>query len=228
MSKKIHASLSYHEEPFTDVKTFCQGIINGYYGNNPPFTVLTISQVDYQALIDTYELARIAYENGGTDQRGDFLIAYTNLMDATDEIAHQTDLIAKGNTDIIELAEFVPTKPNSTSVKPAQCIAEVERGIGGELIASCLKIYNAKHYICFMTEGAPLPAGYTLDADGRLVWIINPPVNPPFASLQIDFTDQRIKHFKNLKHDVTYYFYFFAVNAKGVGPVSEVVSMECW
>ncbi len=83
-----------------------------------------------------------------------------------------------------------------------------------------------------MTEGAPLPGGSIIDSDGRLAWIVNPDPGTgtgiEFVSIQIDFTTQRVKSFKNLKHDVTYYFYFFAVNATGVGPVSEVVSIVCW
>jgi hypothetical protein len=111
-----------------------------------------------------------------------------------------------------------------------QCIVEVKRGIANELIASCQVIDNARNYGCIVTEGAPLSDTNIIDASGRLIWTIDPLAPPviPFASVQFDFNIQRVKSFQGLKHDVTYYFYFFAVNATGVGPVSEVVMMVCW
>ncbi len=228
--KNPHASVSYHEGSNDELKTFADGIVSGYYVNNPPFTDLTITQAAFQALIDDYDLKKSAYENGGETQKGPFLISRTALENALDNLADATDVVAQNNPDIIILAGFEPTKEKSETVKPVQCVVSLKRGIAGELIPSCEKIDNAKHYGCFMTEGAPLSDSTTIDSDGRLIWTITPGVPPviPFASIQIDFTDQRVKHFLNLKHDVTYYFYFFAVNSAGVGPISEVVSMVCW
>jgi hypothetical protein len=231
MIHKIHCSRAYHELAFEKIKAFCLLVKAGFFGNNPPFAILPLTEVDYETLITVYDAALTAYTNGGDAQHGAFLTAKTALMDATDLIAIAVDNVALGNDNIIILGGFTPTKANSEGVKPLQCIVTVKRGIAGELIPSCEKIDNARNYVCFVTEGAPMPEGGTIDANGRLVWTIDPldpPVNPPFASLQIDFTIQRIKHFQNLKHDVTYYFYFFAVNATGTGPVSEVVSMVCW
>jgi hypothetical protein len=227
----IHCSRAYRQLLPEFLKAFCMRIYNGYYNNNPPFIVIPVPVADYLAQIDAFEAARVAFVNGGANQKGDFLIKMGTLIASTDKLAYETDLVAQGNTVIIELAEFEPTHARSEGVKPLQCIVEVKRGIAGELIPSCEKIDNASYYICIMTAGAPLPEGSAMDANGRLVWTIDPlapPVNPPFSSLQVDFTSQRTKHFQNLDHDTTYYFYFFAVNATGVGPVSEVVSMVCW
>ncbi len=43
--KKIHCSLSYHNMPLDEVESFALGIEAGYFGNNPPFTVLRFTQV---------------------------------------------------------------------------------------------------------------------------------------------------------------------------------------
>lgn len=230
---KIHCSHTYHSLPSDEIKLFAEGVITGFYGNNPPFIVQPKTQAEYQALIDDYDTAWSAYENGGLDQKGDFLLAKSALMDATDLISDETDKVAKGNPDLIILAGFTPTKAPGQTVKPGQTTVTVKRGIAGELIATCEKLEGARHYGCIMTEGAALPDWVTIDANGRIIMQSNNPMPGPMpgpspAGVQLDLTDQREKHFLGLKHDVTYYFYFYAVNAKGVGPLSEVVSMVCW
>lgn len=236
--KNPHASVSYHELPNDELKTFADGIVTGFYGNNPPFTIQPLTQVAFQTLIDDYEDKLSDYENGGDDQKGPFLLAKAALIDALDLIAAETDKVADANAATIILAGFEPTKERGETVKPGQGTVTVKRGIAGELIATCAQVDGAKHYGCIMAEGAPLPEWLIIDGNGRIVVDMNEPSPSPMpgptpgpgspVSVQLDFTDQRVKHFLNLKHDVTYYFYFYAVNAKGVGPLSEVVSMVCW
>jgi len=226
---KVHCSAAYHNLPFDVVESFALGVKDGYYGNNPPFTILPITEAAYDLLISTYVGKRADYNNGGASQKGPFLIAKTALMDATDLIAIETDKVAQGDSELIILAGFVPTKVPGESVKPGQTTVTVKRGIAGELISTCEKIENAKHYGCIMTEGAPLPDFAVVTGDGKIIFPIDgsPAPGGP-VSVQFDFTDQREKHFTNLKHDVTYYFYYYVVNATGVGPLSEPVSIVCW
>ncbi len=231
----IRCNKEYRRMALTILKTFADGIVTGYYGNNPPFTVLPVTLVDFQALIDDYEAKRSAYESGGEDQKGPYLVAKDALIDALDLLSPETDKVADGDVAVIILAGFEPTKERGETNKPGQGIVTVKRGIAGELIATCSIVDEARHYNCILSEGAPLPEWVVIDANGRLMVTEQPapgpgpdpmPANP--VSVQLDFTDQRVKHFLDLTHDVTYYFYFFAVNAKGVGPLSEGVSMVCW
>ena len=205
------------------VPSFAGGVKKGYFSHNPPFDVLPFSEADFETLIKNYGSTRSAYINGGLAQKGDFLLAKTALMEALDELAKQTDIKADGNPDIIMLACFNPTQVGNGEVnKPGQPVVNVKRGIAGELISSCEKLPEAKHYGCIMTEGAPLPNGVYIDEGGKL--IIG---NIPLTNVQFDFSDQRKKHFANLKPGVTYYFYYYAVNLSGVSPLSVVVSLMC-
>ncbi len=223
----------------TELKTFADGVVTGYYGNNPPFTVLPLTVAVFQALIDDYEDKRSDYENGGEDQKGPYLIAKDALIDALDLLSPETDKVAEGDAAVIILAGFEPTKERGETNIPGQGVVTVKRGIAGELIASSSIVEGAKHYGCIMVEGAPLPDWVVINGNGRIVWVSGaqptpgPPAGPTPApgspsSFQLDFTVKRVKHFQNLTHDVTYYFYFYAVNSKGVGPLSEAVSMVCW
>lgn len=234
----IRCSVAFHRLANDKVKTFADGVGTGFFGNITTFPIQPVTQLVYDAQITTYETTRSDYENGGETQRGPFLVARTALMDTLDLIVIEVDKAADGNADTIILAGFEPTKAKGITVKPEQVIASVKRGIGGELIATCIPLDNANHYGCIMTEAAPLPDFIIIDGNGRIIILtdnddptpmpgpIPTPAKP--VSVQLDLTDQRIKKFQNLKHDVTYYFYFYAVNAKGVGPMSEVVSLVCW
>ena len=219
------------------VDSFCLGVKAGYFGHNPPFTVLPLTELAYEDLIKDYVSTRAAYVNGGELQKGPFLLAKAALMEATDSLASATDKVAKGDPDIITLAAFVPTKAGSSEgVKPGQCVVTVKRGMAGELISNCALLPGAKHYGCIVAEGAPLPDWFVINADGKIIVDaskFNPDPNPnpepsKITGIQFDLTDQREKHFTGLKHDATYYFYYYAVNATGVGPLSEVVSIVCW
>lgn len=131
-------------------------------------------------------------------------------------------------------------KPRDTShtpaTKPGQPVAKAKRAEQGAIIGSCEIQPEAKRYCCIVTEGAPLPDGIAINEQGRFVWSNNknpnPDPNPPkqneLTGIIIDFTDQRVKKFTGLKHDVTYYIYFFSSNTAGVSILSEPVSIVCW
>ena len=233
---QIHCNKEYHRTSNQELKTFAEGVETGYFAHNPPFTVLPVTLIDFQALIEDYDNKLTAYENGGETQKGPFLIAKTALMDALDLLATETDKVADGNSELIILAGFEPTKTKGETVKPGQTTVTVKRGIANELISTCALVEGARHYGCIVTEGAPLPEDIIIDGNGRIVWSANsspspgpgPLPGPTPTRVFLDFTDQREKHFTDLIHDVTYYFYYYAVNAKGVGPLSEAVSMVCW
>ena len=229
---KIHSSLTYHKDTFEELVPFCSGVANGYFDNDPPFTVHPFTKVAYQGMITDFDTKHTDYVNGGLAQKGPFLLSKTALMDATDLLATETDKVAAGDAEIIVLAGFVPTKTKGEGAKPGQCVLKVTRSIAGGFTTNCPLIAGAKHYGCLVTEGAPKPDWVVISDGGKVVVDFNhpaPPVpGPEMTGFIVDLTDQREKHFLNLKPGVTYYFYYYAVNATGVGPLSEVVSMVCW
>lgn len=236
-NSKSYCSRSFHESKAEELDPFALGVKAGYYGNNPPFTDVTITEVAFGLLITTYVNKRGDYVNGGETQKGPFLLAKAALMEGLDSLADKTDLVAAGNPDIVTLAGYTPTKVgNSDSNKPGQCVVSVKRGIAGELVATCEILPGAKYYGCIMVAGAPLPPWFTITDGGKVMIDLSflpPPAalgaeEPVVKGVQCDLTSQRVKHFTGLKHDEVYYFYFYAVNAAGVGALSEGVSMVCW
>ena len=133
----------------------------------------------------------------------------------------------------IEECGLKPRDPNHTAAsKPDQAVVKVKRGAPLELIASCDSVPGAKYYGCLVTEGAPKPDWLTISPDGKAIVSFDhpaPPVpGPEMTGFIVDLNMQRIKSFTNLKHDVTYYFYYYVVNSAGVSILSEVVSIVCW
>ena len=130
-------------------------------------------------------------------------------------------------------------KPRDSShtpaTKPAQPVVKVRRGETTELISSCNGMVGVKSYGCLITEGAPLPDGVIINADGRIVVTDmgqgDPPApdeEPQMTGAIADLNSKRIKKFTGLTPGKTYYFYYYAVNAAGVSQLSLPASIVCW
>jgi len=134
----------------------------------------------------------------------------------------------------IEVCGLRPRDVTPTpAIKPDAAVVVVKRGVPGELITTCAIVPKAKYYGCIMLEGGPLPPGFNISADGKITIIDggnpNPSPNPGnVVSLQFDLNEKRLKSFTDLKPGVTYFFYYYVVNAAGVSPLSAVTSMMCW
>jgi len=134
----------------------------------------------------------------------------------------------------IEQCGLRPRDATATpTTKPDAPVVTIKRGVPGELIATCAIIPKAKYYGCLMLEGGLLPSDFQISPDGKIIvnTMNNPNPNPQpdtVTGFQFDLTEKRLKHFTGLKPGVTYYFYYYAVNAAGVSPLSAVVSMMCW
>ncbi len=233
-----HVSVSYHDTPIDQLDTFALGVKGGVYTNDPPFTVadLPMNEAAFNTLITTFGTKRAEYVQGGLAQKGPFLDAKNALMTGLDTMGNFVNLKANGNPNIITLGGYVPTDIIRTpSVRPlAAAGVTVKRGALLEIITECPKIAGVKYYGCIITESGPLPSVVTLSESGKLIFVPdNSPVPPPSPGLQMtgmqaDLTEQRIKHFPGLKHDFTYYVYYYLVNAAGVSPLSEPVSIICF
>ena len=130
----------------------------------------------------------------------------------------------------VEKCGLKPRDPNRTAAnKPEQAVVQVKRGEEGELITKCRAVAGAKHYGCILTEGAPLPAWVMISPDGNLeIDIARAAAIPNLKSVSANLTDQRVKRLTRLHAGSTYYIYYYAVNAAGVGALSEPVSIVVW
>jgi len=231
--------LSYHSIRVNDFPVFAGGVRDGIYGNPVPFATPPITDIAFQALLDDYNNKRYAYEKGGSAQKGPYLDAKENLMEALDTTAEYVDEVADGEVNVILLSGFVPTKGNrSDAPAPDQPTdVKVKRGkASGILLVECAAQSNAVSYGCIMTANEPLPPNVVMNEGGQMVFADEdapengggePITNTSLVQGVIDFNPGRRKKFQNLTPGTTYYFTFYAANATGVSPFSTPVSLMC-
>ena len=234
---KIRCKLNYHELRTTKIKVFAIGVRDGVFGNNPPFITPPTTIAALQLLIDDYSAKYDAFllHTASLSEVDD---ARDLLMEGLDLIRPYVDTVANGNATIVSLAGFVPTKGSTTNVIiPVQPFGvTLVRGIQGELIAECAVITDADSYGAVLAS-QPLPPWFTINGFGQVVIEQGstptpvpplPPSAPSAGSIGgiLDLTKTRKKTFKDLEVGVTYYVYFWAVNAAGVSPLSNAVSKK--
>jgi len=229
---KIKCKVNYRRLKTTKITVFATGVSNGIFGNNPPF----ITPPGMQATLDALILAYASkYSNfllhkvpiSEVDEARDLLIA------ALEPYREYVDSVADGNATIIALGGFVPTKGSKSNViAPVQPTGvTLVRGIQDELLAECLPIADADSYGAVLVA-EPLPEWFVINGSGQVVMEqgTGPSPVPPSAPSAggigaiLDLTKGRKKKFSNLQTGVTYYVYFWAMNAGGVSPLSDAVS----
>lgn len=229
---KVKCKLGYRQLKTTKITVFATGVSNGIFGNNPPFITPPGTQAALDALILAYSTK---YSNfllhtvpiTEVDEARDLLIT------ALEPYREYVDTEANGNATVIALGGFVPTKGSKSNVvAPVQPTGvTLVRGIQDELLAECLPITDADSYGAVLAA-EPLPEWFVITGSGQVVMeqdtnpVPVPPSAPSSGSIAaiLDLTKGRKKKFSNLQTGVTYYVYFWAMNAGGVSPLSDAVS----
>ena len=228
MDKKSYVLRNYHglelKLPAFALKTK-QGM-----KNNPTKFIpanIPVGDAALAILIKNDEEAYANWRAGGQPELLLFVAARELLLAALDENADYVDLIADGDADIIKLSGYSPSSiTDFKSIVPVQ-IKTITISTGGTLLTGrmnveCEKINGATAYGCIVCEGGPLPEGYVLNLQGQLI-------APIGSTLRVfnDVTLQRKKYFWNLTKGTDYYFYYYAINAMGVGSLSEYKMRMC-
>lgn len=228
--KTIRCSVSYHRMKVNDFPVFAIGVRDGIYGNAGTFTTPPLLQTDLQAMIDTYNNTRGAYEQGGMAQKGPYQAAKQALNGGLDTLSAYVDTVALGDENVILLSGFVPTKGNASETPfPTKVTGvKLKRGDTGELLAECDPMDYAVSYVAILTKDTPIPADVKIDDNGQLQIAIDNGDQPAYLpQIFIDFNQTRKKSFSSLQPGAFYYIVFFAINASGVGSFSDPTSIMC-
>lgn len=238
-NSKIICRLNFHYLSVALFKLFFAAVKNGIYNNPATFMAPTISVATLEAHIENYNTTYTKFKNR-TGTKADFLLAKTALMNALDTLAVYVNGVAENNPEIIMLAGYTPTKGvNSNVTTPVQPVGVViTRGIPGELETDCTPVATVESYGAIMVADNPLPANIRMNGLGQLE-VIDDDINPalaitgtsaepgvPVIKALMDLNKSRKKKFINLAIGTTYYVYYWAINAGGVSPLSEVVSKK--
>ena len=211
---------------------FGTGVMNGVWDHPLMFdpTSLTLpipsTKAEFLALINAAQGSYATYDAGGKAQKSDYVTDSTNLIALLDKYAIYVNKVADGNAEIIAVSGFtaIHSLPASKASLPGQAMEVVVLNglVSGTLVSESETFGPYHHYGCIVCEGNTLPAGLQILPTGILVM----PANLTFRIFH-NFNNGRKKEFTGLTKGVEYYFYYYVVNAAGVGALSVVVSKMC-
>jgi hypothetical protein len=228
-----HCSLKYHEYSIANLEIFATGVKLKIYATGSPYASPPLTETEITDLIENYHHSYEDYKNKGKLFKAEFRTNKALLIAGLDTTADYIDALPGLTVDLIEGAGYIATKTNDSEVEvPAQTSApKLSRGAAGEAFAEVDTVPHAESYGCFAFASQAMPASFTF-INGQIV--IRPdnsptPPGPMPGPLDVvfvhDVSKSRRKHFQGLKPGVTYYFYFYAVNAAGVSILSAMRSI---
>lgn len=227
---KFRCLLAYHLIQLDLLESFAVGVLTGIFGNPAVFTMPPIAEPMLLALINDYVDKRGKYKSR-TVPRATFITSKNALMSALDTLAAYVNTVANNDATIITLAGYQSTKGNLSPINPPGQPQQVviSRGLSGELNTDCAVLPEADSYGALLLN-TELPAGFSITASGQMISDGNsaPPASPSSGNtfIIIDLNKTRRKKFTGLQVGTTYYVYYWAANAGGVSPLSEVVSRK--
>ena len=198
--------------------------------NNPgkfPPAGIPIMYAAMAILIANDQTAYADWKAGGPAEELLFNTARANLIAGLDSNADHVDVIAAGDAAIIKISGYSASSVDDVkSVTPTQPQHLVVSTGGtmpsGEMDAECETIDGATNYGCVIVEGGELDAGCFINPQGQLI----SPIGSTHRIIH-DLNKQRKKHLVGLTKGVDYYYYFYAVNAAGVGVMSVYKMKMC-
>jgi len=224
---KIRCRLNYHYFSAATFKVFSAGVRVGIFSNPLIFMSPTVMQMVLDALILDCNTKYNNYKNHiGT--KAEYLAARKALNDALDKLALYVTEVADNNSDTIMIAGYTPTKGNNSNVNPPTQPLGVKLNrdaVIGILNAECKVVEGADTYGGLLVANQPLNNTNIISPSGQIIYTGNSPI-PAAQQFIIDLTKGRKKVFSGLQVGVTYYAYFWAINAGGVSALSNAASRK--
>lgn len=196
--------------------------INGntaVFTGTQPFTAIAIA-----ALILSFTTAEGAYAVGGLLKKNDFLLAKEALYSCVLSFAPYVDGIAIGDDVKLKLSTL-PLLSDEIDIEQLIADGAVAENITAEqgkskrqIITNCKSFGGKVGYIVVVSEGQPLPDGFSVESNGT---VITPSGNRCFVN---SFGNKK-KSFTNLLPKTEYYVYYILCYGSTVGRVSSVVSV---
>jgi hypothetical protein len=221
--KKVRCKRDYRFLNPGEIAKAANAIKGGIYRHPGKFPDPGITEDELAASIKEHSDIYAAYK-GHTRRMADMTESFDKLVHKLNLLADYVDKKAENNSFTIALSGFIPTLQYVGKKEvPVQCKVTVKMGNSRELITNCQKVVNADYYGAILTD-KPLPWGTYID-NGKLFFSKATAVLQD-AVVVFDLTRARKKSFKNLDLGKDYYVYYWAGNAKGISPLSDVVEKK--
>ncbi len=230
---QIRAKENYKRIKLKALEDFALLLLAGIYNNILIFVAPPIMQAAFAALVSDYA-SKLALYKARSLSKAEFDLSKTAILNALDTLRVYVDSVAMGDPTIISLAGYEPTKGSASSSNPPVQPTGITfaKGITGEFVTECEIIPGAVGYNAALVANNPIPPNAVMNGLGQMVVTdansgpAMPGPSPSGIDCIIDFNKSRTKKFTGLQIGTTYYLYYWAMNAAGVSPMSDVVSKK--
>ena len=194
--------------PQSDIAKRAQKMSDAVYGDPDVFSgILPFVLAAFGLLISGFLAAEGAYAVGGSLKKNAFLTARAALYAGVLAFAPYVNKLANGNSVILGLSTLplVSDEPDYGALIAAGGLAQkITASLGAavrQIVANCASFGQKIGYTVIVSEGVPLPEGFTLTSDGT---IVSPAGNRIFANC----FGSRKKVFSNLLPKTEYFVYY--------------------
>ncbi len=116
------------------------------------------------------------------------------------------------------------------SLPPVPVRITIKRPDTGQMTAWCEALAGVDAYGCIVVAGGPLPPYIKRNGSGQ--WVVSRSAAAAGSEGEvlfiIDESKGRKKKFTGLVPGLSYYFYFYTINARGVSALSNPQVLVCW
>ena len=174
--------------------------------DTPPNTFDEITQ-----FISKYNSTHSDFTMGGINQKHDYEMARTAILDCMLNFAPYIDKIAKGDTTILSLTSL-PTTGNSNDSTGFILEGKVPKNVAGTpgntgVIKTTCTVYGKRAmYLAILVADNPLPEGITTSIDGQLM------LPPNIANYYLSTNGKRNKTFVNIPTNRFYWLYYVVIS----------------
>ena len=220
--------LNFQQEQNLVLENRGDGVYAGIYNNVDKFATPSMTKVAFGVILSDFAAKRKAKDQGGKKEMIAFKSSTKVMRDTLFSSSDYVNSIALGNIDLIKLAGFdatwdpskgkgkeVPSKETGLSLRRIQ-------DANNELVSFCGTYPSDCRFLGILTEGFPLPEGFTISNTGKITL----PLNVNFRIFQHLSTVGRIV-WDELITAKTYYCYYFIFNAHGISVVSNEAKNTC-
>lgn len=225
MSYFIICSREYHKGTIIEVQDLITEVSTGILAYPLKFPNTPFTKVESDAVVSEFISCKNAFHNGGKAQEPAWNKAFADGIEFLDKTAEFVDGVAKGDADTITLSGHKPIHVHGRV--PAQIpgevlvITHIKESSRGQIIVESELMGDNVHYGCIMVQGMALPAGFSIDDKGLIIF---PPCT---AKIYHSVSNQKRKSFDGLVTGVDYYIYFYVVNSAGAGHLSTALVINC-
>ena len=214
---------NYRTASFEFIAALLLAVAKGILGNILTFVDAPFTQVEADAIYKAFVQTHSDYKTGLTT-KANWLLQLKNAIAFLDKIALYVEGIAKGDSIIITLSGFTPTHlADDAGQVPGQAksVIQDKNTISGQIKVSCETFGNKVTYGCLLSEDLAMPSDFYIRDDGQFAILAT------YPTVHFNLSRGRIKIFNNLTVNKKYFVYFFVINATGVGPLSEPITINC-